>query len=248
MLFLALFIVGGMGQYGQGPIMLAAHVLVVPVEAIEVKDGVFRVRDAHLSSSRANRTSCDMRELARLALSPNLPKEFSPGLEAGASVRLDAQTYAYTTHVAQVEVDICSGAVKVLKYFVVQDAGRLINRSIVLGQIHGAVAHGLGNALLERMRYDEDAQPLTITLGDYHIPVAATTPEFLIELTQTPSPLNELGAKGVGELATLPVAAAIASAIEDALEGSGLSISEAPVSHETVFRAAATFKMTHCSL
>jgi carbon-monoxide dehydrogenase large subunit len=131
--------------------------------------------------------------------------------------------------VAEVEVDSETGAVQILNYTVVHDSGRLINPLIVDGQIQGGVAHGIGNALLEWMRYGDDAQPLTTTFADYAIPSSCSIPNIRALHMETPSPLNPLGVKGAGEGGTIPVAAAIAAAIEDALSPFGVHLSESPV-------------------
>ena len=116
---------------------------------------------------------------------------------------------------------------RIQRYVALQDSGRLVNPLIVEGQVHGGVVHGIGNALFERMRFDEQAQPITTTFADYLLPTSTDVPTIEVLLHESPSPFNPLGAKGVGEGGTVPVAAAVISAIEDAL---GVHIAEAPVS------------------
>jgi carbon-monoxide dehydrogenase large subunit len=128
-----------------------------------------------------------------------------------------------------VEVDIETGRVRILNYTVAHDSGRLINPLIVDGQIQGGVAHGIGNAVFEWMAYDANAQPLTTTFGDYLIPNATEIPKVAITHIETPSPLNPLGVKGAGEGGTIPAPAAIAAAIENALEPFGVRIAETPI-------------------
>jgi carbon-monoxide dehydrogenase large subunit len=129
----------------------------------------------------------------------------------------------------EVEVDPATGAVRILRYVVVSDCGRQINPMIVEGQITGGVVHGIGNALFERMVYDETAQPVSTNFADYLLPSATELP--LIELIShvSPSPLNPLGVKGVGECGVIPAAAAIISAIEHALDAFGVHIAETPI-------------------
>jgi aerobic carbon-monoxide dehydrogenase large subunit len=110
-----------------------------------------------------------------------------------------------------------------------QDSGTLVNPLIVDGQVHGGIAHGVGNALLEWMGYDDESQPLTTSFADYLLPTAPTFPTFETQYQQTPSPLNPLGAKGAGEVGTIPAAAAVISAIEDALRPYGVRITRCPV-------------------
>ena len=109
------------------------------------------------------------------------------------------------------------------------DSGSLINPLIVDGQIQGAVAHGIGNALLEWMIYDESAQPLTMTFADYLMPGAVEVPHIAAAHLETPSPLNPLGVKGAGEGGTIPAAAAIVAAIENALAPFGVRIADTPI-------------------
>jgi aerobic carbon-monoxide dehydrogenase large subunit len=110
-----------------------------------------------------------------------------------------------------------------------QDSGTLINPMLVDGQVRGGVAHGIGNAILEWMGYDETGQPVTTTFADYLLPGAMEVPEIQTLYQQTPSPLNPLGAKGVGEGGTVPAAAAIISAVEDALAPFGVCIAQTPI-------------------
>jgi CO/xanthine dehydrogenase Mo-binding subunit len=121
-------------------------------------------------------------------------------------------------------------SVRVVRYVAIQDSGRIINPLIVDGQVRGGVVHGIGNAVLERMGYDEAGQPLTMTFQDYLLATAVEAPAVETRYRQSPSPLNPLGVKGAGEVGTIPAAAAVVSAIEDALTPFGVRISEVPVS------------------
>src|SRR5262249_42095579 len=137
--------------------------------------------------------------------------------------------YANACHAAEVEVDIETGGVRVINYVAMQDSGVLINPMLVEGQVQGGVAHGLGNALLEWMGFDASGQPVTTTFADYLLPGATEVPTIATLYKETPSPLNPLGAKGAGEVSTIPTAAAIISAIEDALQPFGVRIAQTPV-------------------
>jgi CO/xanthine dehydrogenase Mo-binding subunit len=139
-----------------------------------------------------------------------------PGLEATRFFQPEDIAYSSGAHVVQVEVDPVSAQVAVQGYWIAHDSGRLINPMVVEGQIMGAVALGLGGALLEEVVHDEAGQPLTGTYMDYLLPTSTDVPPMAIDHLETPSPLNPLGLKGVGESGTLPVPAVIASAVEDA--------------------------------
>jgi carbon-monoxide dehydrogenase large subunit len=131
--------------------------------------------------------------------------------------------------VAEVDIDVKTAAVKVTRIVFVHDAGRLINPTIAEGQITGGIAHGIGNALYEWMAYDDTAQPLTTTLADYLLVSAAEMPLLDLAHRETPTPLNPLGVKGVGEAGVLPIPAAIVSAVEDALAPFAIRLSQFPI-------------------
>lgn len=160
-----------------------------------------------------------------------------PGLSAEQAVPYGGSAFTYGTHVAEVEIDEDTGHVKVDRYVVVHDCGTILNPMIVDGQIDGGVAHGLGNALLERVVHDETAQPLTTSFMDYQLMTAADMPSLTKVHMETPSPTNSLGAKGAGEGGTIPAAAAVVSAIQHAL-GPGVDlITHYPVSAQFVLGA-----------
>ena len=176
-------------------------------------------------------------DVAAIATAPRpgyaVPGGQDPGLEAAGYVHVTQSTYSSGAHAAVVEVDRETGAVKLLRYVVVDDCGTMINPMVVAGQVHGGVAHGIGNALLEEVAYDEAGQLATGTLMDYALPRADDVPSFELDHVVTPSPLNPLGVKGAGEGGTLPAPAAIANAVADAL---GVSITEMPLTRERLWR------------
>jgi carbon-monoxide dehydrogenase large subunit len=135
-----------------------------------------------------------------------------------------------------VEVDAETGEVRVLRYVAVDDCGVMINPMVVEGQVHGGIAHGVGNALLEEIAYDAAGKLVTGTLMDYALPRASDVPAFEVHHVVTPSPLNPLGVKGAGEGGTLPAPAAIANAVADALGVPGLEIAEMPLTRERLWR------------
>ena len=159
-----------------------------------------------------------------------MPAGIEPGLSATAYYEARRNAFANGTHIAEVEVDRETGEVSITRYVVAHDCGRLINPMLVDGQVRGGVVHGIGNALFERMVYDERGQPLTVNYGEYLLPTAAELPTIEIVQLESPSPLNPIGVKGAGEGGTIPAAACVISAIEDALSPFGVRIREHPVS------------------
>ncbi|MEA2987616.1 MAG: aerobic carbon-monoxide dehydrogenase large subunit [Alphaproteobacteria bacterium] len=205
---------------------LASHVLEAAEHDLELVDGEVRVLGAP-------QLSVKLAELSRIlkgAPGYGFPPGVDPGLDATVNWRTDSLAYANACHAAEVEVDIETGEVRVVKYVALQDSGVLINPMIVEGQVQGGVAHGIGNALYEWMGYDDAAQPVTTTFADYLLPTATEIPTMTTLFQQTPSPLNPLGAKGAGEVSTIPTAAAVISAVEDALQPFGVRIAQTPVS------------------
>jgi aerobic carbon-monoxide dehydrogenase large subunit len=214
-------------------IALAARVLGVNENDIDLEDG-------QAVSSAGNKPSIGFGELARLAQGipgVSLPVGQAAGLEHTTYYTPSQAAYCSGTHVAEVEVDAMTGGVKVVRYTVAHDSGRVINPLIVDGQVQGGVAHGIGNALLEWMQYDENAQPLTTSFADYLLPMATDVPTCNISHVETVNPLNPLGVKGAGEGGTIPAAAAIIGAIEDALSPFGVHFSETPLTPERIVKA-----------
>jgi len=157
------------------------------------------------------------------------PGVASPDFEASAYHHVPTVTYASAVHVAQVEVDVGTGGVRLLRYVVAHDCGRVINPTIVEGQVHGGVAQGVGGALFEEMVYDETGQLLTGSLMDYAVPRADDLPLIETVHLEYPSLRNPLGVKGLGEGGAISPPAAITNAIEDALAPFGVRIKETPV-------------------
>lgn len=158
-----------------------------------------------------------------------LPRGVEPGLEATSHFRVDSLAYAHGFHVCEVEVDRHTGRVTILRYVAIHDSGKIVNPMVADGQLHGGIAHGIGNALFEYMAYDDQGQPATTTFADYLLPAAPEVPNLEILYHESPSPLNPLGVKGIGEAGTVPVAAAVVSAVEDALSAFGIDIRQAPI-------------------
>jgi carbon-monoxide dehydrogenase large subunit len=207
-------------------VKLAAHLLEAREDDLELEGGRVFVKGV---PSRG----VTFAEMARIAVGgmPGyaMPGGLSPGLEATSYFLPSQSAYCNGSHVAEVEVEIETGAVRILRYTVAHDSGRLINPLVVDGQVEGGVAHGIGNALYEWMRYDGNAQPLTTTFADYLLPVATDVPPLTLAHLETPSPLNPLGLKGAGEGGTIPAAAALIAAVENALEPFNIHLAEAPI-------------------
>ncbi len=212
---------------------VAASQLEAAPEDLVLEDGRVRVRGAP-------GRGLTLGEVATLASTPRpgyaMPSGMDPGLEAAAYVSVPQSTYSSGAHAAVVEVDPETGAVRILRYVAVDDCGTIINPMIVEGQVHGGIAHGIGNALLEEVVYDGAGQLTTGTLMDYALPRADDVPRFEVHHVVTPSPLNPLGVKGAGEGGTLPAPAAIANAVADALRPLRVEVTEMPLTRERLWR------------
>jgi aerobic carbon-monoxide dehydrogenase large subunit len=205
-------------------IELAAELLQTPAATLDVLGGEVVRTDVRGGPSIA------LGELAR-ALGPASPMrgKNAPGLSAEGWFHTDHMTYPYGVHVAVVRVDRETGRVDVERYLVAYDIGRAVNPMLVEGQIAGGFAQGLGGALLEEFVYDERGEPLAVTFADYLLPTSHEVPEIEALICEdAPSPLNPMGFKGAGEGGVNAVGAAIAAAIDDALEMSG-AITQLPV-------------------
>lgn len=192
---------------------------------LELCDGKVVVKGTDLGVSLAN-----ISRVLQGVQGYSLPGDMEPGLEATMHWKVDTMPYVNGCHACEVEVDVETGGVTILRYVAIHDCGKVINPLIVEGQFHGGIAHGIGNALFELMRYDQQGQPLTTTFADYLLPISAEMPRIELLFHESASPFNPLGAKGVGEGGTVPVAAAIISAVEDALGPFAVHIAEAPIS------------------
>ena len=203
----------------------ASHMLEAAVEDLELADGVVRVRGARQMALPLGAIARALGGTAGFSL----PLGLSPGLAARNEYQPLGLAYCNGTHVVEVEVDRETAQVKILRYLVVHDCGRMIDRAGVEGQVLGGVVHGIGAALLEWTRFDDAGQPLTVSYGDYLLPTAPVLPRIEIHHMETPSPMNPLGVKGAAESGTIAAPAAIASAIDDAL---GITASDLPLTPE----------------
>jgi carbon-monoxide dehydrogenase large subunit len=212
---------------------LAAHLLEASAADIVLADGQASVRGL------PDRT-VTFAEIARAAYWPprgGLPDGLTPGLEATVYFDPPGPTFSGAVHVALVDVDPETGQVTVHRYTLVEDCGPIINPLLVEGQIHGAVAQGLGEALLEGLVYDASGQLLTGTLMDYALPRAADVPEPEIGHLETPAPHMPGGLKGMGEGGTIGAPAAIANAVADAVRHLGVRITALPIRRQDLARS-----------
>jgi carbon-monoxide dehydrogenase large subunit len=203
----------------------AAEILKVPVDDLELFSGTIRIKGAP-------ERNLSLQQIAKaLTGTPGfaLPKNLTPGLVAANDFMTSGLCYTYGCHVAEVEVNAATGGIKIRRYVVVHDCGRVINPMILDGQILGGVVHGIGMTLFEWMRYDDDGQPLTGTFADYLLPTSDVVPNIEIHHMECPSPLNPLGIKGAAESGTIGAPAAIVAAIEDALQPLDVFLNELPV-------------------
>jgi carbon-monoxide dehydrogenase large subunit len=204
---------------------IAADMMEVSPDDLELRDGFACVRGVPGMRKSFRDIAVKSIGMPGFSMAGGLP----PGLENTAYFQPDQSTYSNGTHIAEVEVDIETGAVKILRYTVLHDCGTVINPMVVEGQVVGGVAHGVGNALFERLIHDEGAEPQTVSFADYLLPTAPEMPHIEVLHTETPSPLNPLGLKGAGEGGTIAAIAAIIGAVENALSPFGVKINEAPI-------------------
>jgi carbon-monoxide dehydrogenase large subunit len=176
--------------------------------------------------------------LAGVATDPaRIPAGMQPGLVSAGRFRQPSSSFPFGAHVSVVEVDTETGEVRALRHIAVDDCGRILNPMLVEGQVHGGLAQGIAQALFEEVRFDELGNPMSGTLTSYAMPSAVEFPRFETAHTETPTPTNPLGAKGVGESACIGSTPAVQNAAVDALRHLGVRHLDLPLSPERVFRA-----------
>ncbi|HTG09977.1 MAG TPA: molybdopterin cofactor-binding domain-containing protein, partial [Candidatus Eisenbacteria bacterium] len=218
------------GAAGAAAGTVRRKLLAIAGDLLEASPADLLLREGRVSVRGMPDRGVSVAEVARRASAPDgLPPGMEPGLAATQSFDPPGPTFSGAVHVAGVEVDPDTGRVTVREYTVVEDCGPVINPMIVEGQIHGAVAQGIGEALSERLVYDESGQLATGTLMDYALPVAGGLPCFTIGHLETPSPLTPGGYKGMGEGGTIGAPAAIANAVADAMKPLGVTITTLPI-------------------
>ncbi len=191
---------------------------------IEANEDDLVFEDGRISVKGVPDSGKTFAEIAAYAYVPvPLPEGLTPGLSEEAFFEPANNTYPFGCHIALMEIDRETGEPTLLRLVAVDDAGNLINPLIVEGQIHGGLAQGIGQAMIEEVRYGEDGQPLTGSFMDYAVPRASDLPRFEMDSTVTPTPVNPLGAKGVGEAGTLGSTPCVVSAAVDALSQFGVT-------------------------
>ena len=229
-----------------------AHLMSLPVDEVEWRAGAVRAK----TGKGAAYTIKDLAGRGHWN-TESLPEGIEAGLQATAVFHFNvakavdehdrvnsSNTYGFIAEVMAVDVDPKTGAIKILRYVTVHDAGTIINPLIVEGQIYGGALHGLGGALYEEMQYDADGQCLTATFMDYLVPTACEAPTIDIAHVSSPSPLTTLGSKGLGESGTMTVPAVIANAVSDALAPIGVRINELPINPSALWARIAEAQKT----
>ena len=207
---------------------IAAHLLEVSPDDLEWKDHKFQVKGVPGKTKT-------MQEVAFAAYT-NLPPGMEPGLEAVSCYDPPNMTFPFGSYICAVDIDKETGVVKVRRFVAVDDCGTIINPMIVEGQIHGGLTMGFAAAMLEEISYDENGNAWGGTFMDYLLPTAVETPKWETGKTTTPSPHHPIGAKGVGESATVGAPAAIVNAVMDALSPYGVTNIDIPITPWKVWK------------
>lgn len=208
---------------------MAAHLLEAAEVDVVLENGRFQVRGVPARS-------LSWQEIAQAAYSQStLPKELKGGLTADTDYKPQGETYPFGTHLCVVEIDPETGEIEIVQYLTVDDCGYVINPLLVEGQVHGGIAQGIGQALWEAATYDDIGNLLTGTLMDYAVPRADRLPSYQANRTETPSPLNPLGVKGIGEAGTIGATPAVVNAVVDALSHLGVHHVEMPLAAEKIW-------------
>ena len=209
---------------------IAAHMLEASEDDLEFSEGRYQVKGV---PDRA----LTLTEIADRAYTDDLPDDIDTGLEATDFFRPPDFIYPFGTHIAVVEIDPETGMITLREYYSVDDCGPRISPMLVEGQVHGGLAQGIGQALVEEIIFDDQGQLLTGSMMDYVMPRADLFPTFVIGKTETPTPLNPLGAKGIGEAATIGSTPAVVNAVIDALEPYGIRHLDMPLTPRRVWEA-----------
>src|SRR5215470_2826332 len=210
---------------------MAAHLLGTDAANVTFADGKFTAKDGK---------SVTIQEVALGAhLAKNIPGDMEPGLSATSFFEPKNFTFPFGTHIAVVEIDRETGEIHFQRYIAVDDCGKVINPLLVHGQVHGGIVQSLGQALYEEVVYDDQGQLVSGTLMDYAVPKAAQVPWFELDRTETPSPVNPLGVKGVGEAGSIGATPAIVGALVDAMAPHGIRHLDMPIKPENLWRIIA---------
>jgi carbon-monoxide dehydrogenase large subunit len=211
---------------------LAGHLLEASADDVQVVPG------QGLGVAGTPSATVSWAELAKAAADPSkLPEGMEPGLDAINDFETPDSSYPFGAHIAVVEVDIETGMASLVRHITVDDSGKIANPLLAEGQIHGGIAQGVAQALYEEMAYDEDGNCLTGSLTSYALPTAAELPMFETARTETPSPLNPLGAKGIGESGAIGATPAVWNAVVDAVSHFGVENVDMPATPQRVWTA-----------
>jgi carbon-monoxide dehydrogenase large subunit len=224
-------LMGAIGKIKEKAKVVTAHLLEAAAEDIEYADGKFFVKGTPAKA----KTIQDVALMANVAW--NMPKGVEPGLEASAFFDPPNFVYPFGAHLAVVRVDVETGETRLERYVAVDDCGKVINPMIVEGQIHGGIVQGVGQALWEAAVYSDDGQLLTGSMMDYAIPRAESIPRLELGMTETPTTVNPLGVKGIGETGTIASTPAVYNAVLDAVAPLGVKKIDMPLTPERVWRA-----------
>ncbi len=211
--------------------LIAAHLLKINPEEIDFKDG------AYVSKADPSKKMSIQEVALHANVGWNLPAGVEPGLEAQAFFDPPNFTFPFGIHLCMVEIIPDTGEVKILKYVAVDDGGKIINPLLAEAQIHGGIVHGIGHAMYENIVYTDDGQLLTGSFNEYALPRAHFIPRMESYFTETPSPANPLGAKGIGEEGAIAAQIAVANAIIDALEPFGVKHIDGPYTPARIWKA-----------
>jgi aerobic carbon-monoxide dehydrogenase large subunit len=218
------------GKVRDKAMKIAAHLLEADESDVELADGRFSVRGAPDQG-------VDLPDVALTAFKPHkLPEGFDLGLDETAFHEPTNLSYPSGAHCCVVEVDRETGRVEIRRYVAVDDCGTVINPLMAKGQIHGGLAQGIAQALLEEVRYSADGQPGTATLVDYTVPAAPDLPRYETDHVETKTSFNPLGAKGLGESGATAAPQAVVNAVVDALAHLGVRNIDMPCTPEKVWR------------
>jgi aerobic carbon-monoxide dehydrogenase large subunit len=210
---------------------IAAHMLEANADDLEFADGKVSVK----GSPDKSKTLAEIALTA--AVGAGLPEGVEPFLDETSYYDPPNCVFPFGTHIAIVEVDAETGKVDLKRYVAVDDCGKVINPLIVEGQLHGGIVQGVAQAMYEAAVYDDEGQLISGSLMDYAVPTAAMVPSFELDRTETPTPVNPLGAKGAGEAGTIASAQAVVNAVVDALSPLGIKHLQMPVTAERVWKA-----------
>jgi carbon-monoxide dehydrogenase large subunit len=240
----------GMGTYGSRGTAVGGGALMMAVESVKEKakkiaafqmeaneddivfeGGKFTVKGAGGGKSITFQEVC-----LKAYIDPKMAPVIEPGLEATRYFEPGNFVYPFGTHLAAIEIEADTGDVKILKYVCVDDCGNQLNPMLVEGQLHGGIAQGISQALYEEAVYDDNGQLVSGTLMDYTVPTAGELPSYLLDHTVTPTDVNPLGAKGIGEAGTIASTPVIVNAVIDALKPLGVKDIQMPLRPEKVWK------------